>query len=374
MNKSNRIWEFEHQIVESVVFGADEVACGDIDGDGRIDILCSQSEGKQRPIRWYRNLGGDPPQWKRSDRITSFCEDWTGEMGWMGSWLGDFDGDGHLDVVSSAKGNFSGLDSPVCWFENVNGDGTEWVKHILPVTGDLLDHCRIADFNGDGRDEIIAQKYHGDGVYYLVCTPPKDPRVTENWQCYRIGKGRAGLCLGDIDGDGYLDVLVDNQWLKNPGIPGQENWSVYRITGAPSGVKNAAGDINGNGRLDIVLSSEEGKGIWWFEAPVEPAKGEWIKHVISKDYSGAHTLWLADFKGDGHLDVLTAEMHTRGKHRVTVFENVDRTGQRWVEHIIATTGSHNAIAVDINGNGMPDIVGCNFGEHSCLEVWYNRAK
>lgn len=363
-------WKFIHQIICPNVTGADEVACGDINKDGNIDIVCPENE-ENESIWWHRNLGGNPPKWERGRKVTSTHEDWTGERGWMGTWTGDFDGDGDIDIVSGAKGSFSGLNRPVCWFENVKGDGTLWQEHILPVSGDIIDNCRSADFDGDGRDEIIVQKYYGSGVYYLDCPPPLDPREMNNWQAYKIGTGRYGLSLADVDGDKNLDVLVDNKWLKNPGNPTQENWQAFVITDAPSGMKNAAGDLNGDGRIDIALSSEEGKGVWWFEAPEDPIKGRWIKHLISDNYEGVHTLWLADFNDDGKLDILTAEMHTRGKHRVTIFENIDG-GKSWIEHIIATTGTHNAIAFDLNGDGKSDIVGCNFSNtENPLEVWYN---
>jgi len=365
-------WAFMHHVVSPNVPGADEVACGDIDGDGNPDIVCSQSEGTQLPVRWFRNLGGDLPKWKSSERIGPVHSDWEGEQGWMGSCLGDFDGDGDLDVVSGAKGSFSGVSHPVCWFENAKGDGTVWAEHPLPVSGDYIDNCRAADFNGDGRDDIIAQKYHGGGVYLLVCPRPSDAKQPEQWQCRRIAGGRSGLCLADLDADGRLDIIVDNQWFKNPGDPAQENWPAFGISGAPAGVKNAAADMDGDGRIDVVLSSEEGRGIWWFEAPPEPLKGKWTRHAISEDYVGNHSLCVADFDRNGRPDILVAEMHTKGKHRVTVFENADGRGGKWAEHVIAETGSHNALTADVNGDSMPDIIGCNFKESdNPLEVWFN---
>jgi hypothetical protein len=363
-------WKFIRRIISPNVTGADEVVCGDINRDGRMDVVCPENE-ENEGIWWHRNLGGNPPEWERASKVTPLHKDWTGERGWMGTWLGDFDGNGHLDIVSGAKGSFSGINHPVCWFENVQKDGTVWQEHILPISGDYIDNCRSADFDGDGRDEIIVQKYHGSGVYYLDCPPPLDPRETNNWRAYKIGEGRSGLSLADVDKDGNIDVLVDNRWLRNPGNPAQENWRAFVITDAPEGMKNSAGDLNRDGRVDIVMSSEEGRGLWWFEAPEDLMRGRWIRHTISEDYVGVHTLWLADFNGDGDLDILVAEMHTKGGHRVAIFENRDG-GREWVERVIATTGSHNAIAFDLNGDKKPDIVGCNFrNTENPLEVWYN---
>ncbi len=358
-------WQFDHGTIYSDLGRSDDIAYGDIDKDGLTDIVNNSNDN----IYWYRNNGGSRPDWTRSSKIVPPHSDWSGEAGWLGTWVGDFDGDGDLDVVSGAKGDYAGTTHPTAWFENVDGRGGSWTEHPLPISGDYYDHARTHDFNGDGRDDIIIQKKQGGGVYYLPS--PSDPSGT--WPSYEIGAGANGMSLCDVDRDGDMDVLVNNTWLENPGNPASTNWTTRQVSSI-GGVKNSCGDLNGDGYTDIVHTSEEETGICVYLGPADPKTGSWTQVTISTSHTGNHSNWLTDFDRDGDLDILTAEMHTKGQHRVTVFENADG-GRDWTPHVMATTGSHNAIAVDVNKDGMPDIVGKNFtsvsGNPNPLEVWYN---
>jgi hypothetical protein len=111
----------------------------------------------------------------------------------------------------------------------------------------------------------------------------------------------------------------------------------------------------------------------------------WQKHQIAGDstYSSLHSLRFADFDLDGDMDIFTAEMHMSGyikqvePHKVTIFENVDIGTNSWHEHIIATTGSHNARVGDVNGDGYPDIIGSNWNNRLPdyplqADMWLNK--
>ena len=275
----------------------------------------------------------------------------------------DIDGDGDQDVVSGHC-----ADTYVYWFENLRGDGRTWGRHRIGLHGDKWkDHIRSHDFNGDGRDDLIVEKYHGSGVYYLEA--PEDR--AGSWSSWRIGAGRAGVFLFDIDRDGDMDVCVENTWLENPGDPRRDNWTTHKINDSVAGVKVAAGDINGDGCVDLFHSSEEGKGIWYFLGPRDPRTQKWRKHELDAGRTHNHTCWLEDFDRDGDLDFLTAQMHQSAEDRVSIFENVDGTGTNWAEHVIGRTGSHNAIAADIDNDGRPDVVGKNWSQLNPIQIWYN---
>ncbi|MCH8219046.1 MAG: VCBS repeat-containing protein, partial [Planctomycetes bacterium] len=222
-------WSFRYDIAwPDLGDTTNDLAVSDIDGDGLIDIVTDKY------LYWFKNPGKKSVNWERIPISGDTGQNW-----WLGHWTGDFDGDGDQDVVSGHC-----ADTYVYWFENLRGDGRTWRRHRLSVHGDKWkDHIRSHDFNGDGRDDLIVQKYHGSGVYYLEA--PEDPNGP--WAHWRIGRGRAGVCLYDIDRDDDMDVCVENTWLENPGDPRREDWTSHTIDDSVAGVKVAAGDLNGDG-------------------------------------------------------------------------------------------------------------------------------
>jgi len=342
---------FSHHLVAPPgLVSLDDIFAGDMDGDGRLDVFSSAND-----LTWYRNLGGSPPRWEPHGPI-AWPHDWSGEQGWMGTALGDFDGDGDLDVVAGSKTD----EHPTAWYENREG-GTRWVERLLPVAGDYIDNSRVADLDGDGVDEVVMQEYHGGGVHLL----DPGPRPEAAWTERRIGQGSHGLSLADIDRDGDTDVLVDNTWLENPGAPREETWPVHAIPGSESGMKNAAADLDGDGLVDVVLSSEEGAGIqvYWRQG----GTGGWEEQVLSRDHDHVHTLVIADMDADGRLDLVTAEHELSQTRRVSVWRNLG--DRRFVEQVISTLGSHNGVVADVDGNGRLDIVGKNWGDGNGLDLW-----
>ncbi len=340
-------WQFERQTVHDRTGWSTECCVADIDGDGKMDLFCARTGVN----RWYKNLGGDRPQWQESGDVVG------GD--WMGWWHGDFDGDGDIDLVGSSKGTAK----THAWFENTNGSGSAWAQHNIFTPGDRSDNMRTYDFDGDGRDDIVANLYNGSAVYYIQAG---------EWSPHKIGGGSTGLNLYDIDNDGDMDVLVNNQWLENPGNPSQQSWPSHRIDAGYSDTKIAAGDFSGDGRADVVLAGEpDGNGMYWYEAPEDPNSDNWPKHTLQASYRGVHSLQVADFDGDGDADIFAAEMHVRGEHRVAIFENADGAGGAWTEHIIDNGGTHNAALADVNGDGTIDIVGKNYDGANPLYVWYN---
>jgi hypothetical protein len=226
----------------------------------------------------------------------------------------------------------------------------------------------VGDVNGDGRLDVVTCDKK-KVVLWIQVTPD---RFEEQVIIERQGEG---IALADIDGDGDLDLVFGGQWLENPGhrqvsIP----WRLHAF--APKWHRDtrvAVADMNRDGRPDIVLSVSEGKGpLSWFESPSGPRSDAWIEHPIETGtLEGAHSLQVADFDGDGNLDVLTAEMHASGKKRVLVYFG---TGGEFKAALLSRRGSHNMRVGDIDADGDHDIVGKNYaGAGRAIELWENQA-
>ncbi|MGQ9823207.1 MAG: FG-GAP repeat domain-containing protein [Thermogutta sp.] len=330
---------------------------GDFNGDGKLDIAIAGSKG---PLVWYVN-----PQWRKVQIAQS---------GWqtVAGAVGDMDGDGDLDVVPGSQ----------VWFENPRPH-SDPAKDPWPVhrISNIRSHdALVADLDRDGRLDVVArdqsgfQHNAGDKVHIWP------QRAADQWEYHAIACPHGeGLAIADLDRDGDIDIVIGGCWFENPGNVAS-NWSqhIYTTRWTWADAKVAVGDLNGDGRPDIALAPAEYKGqtyrLAWFEAPGNPRQAEWDEHVVVPVIESViHSLQLADFNGDGKLDVAAAHMHQGAPpQEVVVFVN-EGQGVRWSKHVVSQRGSHDIVVADVDGDGRPDILGANHGgSYQPVELWLNR--
>ena len=266
-------------------FGLD-VAVGDVDGDGRDDIAvsaCGQDVGGNRNQGQAYVFSGangsllftlDTPNPRR------------GLLFGHSLAMGDVDGDGRDDVVVGAPNFGAREQGRVYVFSGASGSLLFTLDSPDPQPeqyfGELL---AVGDLNGDGKRDIAVRSSRllggGSAVYLfsgasgsLLFTlesprPPLPPYPC--WDCGMEIFG-ASLAMGDVDGDGRDDVVVGTPWHSVAGNGGQGQGRAYVFSGAggslllalesPSpqfavgfGGLVAAGDVNGDGRADIVVGA-----------------------------------------------------------------------------------------------------------------------
>jgi hypothetical protein len=322
---------------------------GDLNGDGRPDLIVGGRSGGG--LVWYEN-----PGWTRHT-ISAEGEFSTDQE------AGDVDGDGRNDVVSLT---YDGL----VWFR-----GGDWPRSDI-ATAHLHD-IELADLDGDGRLDIV-----GRGQTSFGNTPPGLHlyfQQDSGWVSRELpAPPGEGLKLADIDGDGRPDVIVGGVWFRNPRTRDGE-WKSYDF-GADWNWPDAyvaTGDINGDGRLDILLSPAEKAGtryrLSWFEAPPDRT-GIWPEHVVLPDVEAVHHfVGVADFNHDGRADIATSAMH-QGQPPTEVAVYLQPAGPgEWTKLVLSTRGSHNMRILDVDDDADPDLFGANWeGEHQEVELWINR--
>jgi hypothetical protein len=162
------------------------------------------------------------------------------------------------------------------------------------------------------------------------------------------------------------DIIVNKIWLRNPGIINDSQWEALRYTGdwKWNDVKIQVADINGDGRNNIILTPDEPAKqkyrISWFELKIEDNKTNWYEHIIDSNVETVfHSLSAEDFDSDGDIDILTADMNKSEKNgQIFIYTN-ENNGRRWKKSLISLGGSHNIIAVDIDGDYDIDFFGTN---------------
>jgi len=327
----------------------DVLMIGDINGDGAQDVVIGAQDAKGASLVWYQY-----PTWEKH-AVGS------GEFTTDGQ-LADIDGDGDLDIVIGASPEGKG---ELVWFENRLAAGQEnWIRH--EVGKGYVHDVVVGDVNGDGKLDIVTCDKK-KAVLWIQVTPD---RFEEYVIVQRPGEG---IALADMDGDGDLDLVFGGSWLENSGFAnGARPWRVHPISPKwHSETRVVVADMNKDGKPDVVLSVSEGKGaLSWFESPKDPRSGAWFEHPIDMEVlTGTHSLQVADFDGDGNLDVLAAEMHTSRKKRVLVYLN---RGGTFEPIVLSRAGSHNMRIGDIDVDGDIDIVGKNYaGSGRVVEIWEN---
>ncbi|MCG6860618.1 MAG: VCBS repeat-containing protein, partial [Chromatiaceae bacterium] len=287
------------------------LALGDLTGDGYLDIVSGRY--------FYRNPGGDMTDpWPRIDLGRNLDA----------ILVTDVDGDANGDLIAQALPD-------VYWVEAADGRGNTWTATKVaeaPRTGHINSQGFAAgQLVPGGKPEIVLAS--GKGIYYFQI--PTDPSSTP-WPRTLIAEDASveGLDIADVDGDSLLDVVAANAseyvaWWKNPGRGGRA-WSRH-IIGATASLpvdRVEAGDIDGDGKTDVVVTEESvpgqtpDAGLYWFRQPADAASARWPRQRLLTEYS-LNSLDTADMDGDGDLDIVTGEH--KGPHlRLQLLENDGR--------------------------------------------------
>jgi hypothetical protein len=290
---------------------------------------------------------GDRLSWRRLPQVGSRVAQVGGRTFSEGGCLLDVDGDALMDLVV----NENGPEAALVWFR-----APRWTRYVIDTGIDAPDIIPVTLF---GRRGVLLIQKRIQVRFYAI---PADP--TARWPSQEIysfysPSRQGGLKIADIDGDGLLNILAGNYWIRSAesfDMP----WRLFAIepwneTPDSAMLRLAYGPLTGAApELLIVQDEMPAARMARFEKPADPRQ-LWIEHAIevSPALNQPNSLDVADFDGDGRPDILVAE--NGGAGRMMVLKNAG--GGRFVPEVI----SHGmpvrfARAVDINGDRRPDIL------------------
>jgi hypothetical protein len=287
----------------------------DFNGDGWPDLLCIGFPGK--PCHWYENPQGKDEPWKEHFVADSACNETP--------QYADLFGTGKRVLIMGYK------DKQVIWLAPGKDVTKPWEIHpisdpakSMPGGGHFTHGLGVGDINGDKRLDVLV----ADGWYEQ---PAKGADATEPWTFHpaKISEPCADMFAFDMDGDGKADVLSSSAhgygiwWAQQrPGTGGEPTFLKHDLFPKLVAQTHAMHfvDINGDGLKDMVTGKR-----WWAHGPKgdvdpsAPAMIYWFEakrdkdgvttftpHEIDNDSGIGTQFAVADFNGDGLLDVITS--------------------------------------------------------------------
>lgn len=381
-----QVWELATLAAGADVAAVEDVAIGDLNGDGWSDIIAACEEGH---LIYFENPGA---QARSVPWASIIPEGTTGRGSWLRIFLSDMNADGRLDVTAANKGgtniiapeDAAAITSTTSLFllDGPPLEQASWREQVL-LSDEIANTAQPVDVDGDGDLDVLAAARNrqemfilenravlADGtldlaVHRIRISP--GPDASAGWE----GRSNAFQSdWADLDGDGRADLVVNVletvpgspaksslTWLKQPEAL-SEPWAFNRIGDVMpdwiAGLKLA--DIDGDGHLDVIAGGYSGLNILagsfsgaprlkddpgatpsdtlgriaWFQNP-GTVGADWTRHDISRRVRGMYDGWVAvDLDSDGDLDFVS----TRGNSGAL-------DGVFWIEQVRSAAPARN---------------------------------
>jgi hypothetical protein len=355
---------FQRQQLSDVYY-SEGIAAGDLNRDGQTDMIYGPY--------WFAG----PSFQEKREIYSAKAQPRERYADHFFAWVHDFTGDGWNDVLAVG---FPG--TPAFVYENPQAAGLDrpWPKHQV-LDSVANESPQFTNLIGDDRPELVCTR--GGFFGYATFDPA---HALAAWQFHPISERIApvpfghGLGVGDVNGDGRLDVLMKDGWLAQPeSVNGDPKWTLHRARFAPAGgAEMHAYDVDGDGDNDVVTSlAAHEYGLAWHEQFKDGEQVAFRQHVILGDrpaanrygvvFSELHSVNLADIDGDGLKDIITGKTFW-SHHRqspmwdagavVYWFRLVrNKDGVDFVPYKAdGDSGIGRQVIVhDINGDGLPDL-------------------
>ena len=241
------------------------------------------------------------------------------------------------------------------------GTGANSYQAQVPYTvGSSPTEDRVADLSGNGIEDIIVENSSSNTVSVLMGNGDGTFKAAVN---YATGTDPWSMDIGDVNGDGHVDIVTCNNTANTVSVllgngDGTFQKAIDYSTGnntSPEAVR--LGDVNGDGKLDIVTAnaSTSANNI---SVLINNGNGTFATPVTFGTATHPTSIAFGDLNGDGKLDIVTANYDS---NNVSVLMGNGNGTFKSAVNYDCGVGPQTVVVADLNGDGKPDVATVNYG-------------
>ncbi|MFN8487878.1 MAG: FG-GAP-like repeat-containing protein [Caldilineaceae bacterium] len=297
----------------------------------------------------------------------------------------DLDGDGKVDLVTTNYGSVAGIGNTISVLRNTSANGLIAFAPKVDFAATAGPHeLAIGDIDGDSKPDVVVSNFdaYASGISISVFrntstsgTIAFAPKID-----FTVNKGPMGIDLGDIDGDGKVDVVVTQfndgigtlvSVLRNTSTVGNVTFAPkvdFTVGAGPYGVK--IGDLDGDGKPELVVSNNgtaagDGNTVSVLRNTSTIGTVNFAPKVDFTTNNGPRGIAIGDLDGDSKPDLLISHFGGSGSgNTVSALRNTSTTGNiafaPKVDFAVGNGAIHLVLG-DIDKDGKVDAAVANFG-------------